>query len=149
MLAVLQAVLALAGAPADTSFTCSATQVSPWGTATWGWAFLTGRPTIGVYGAYGCAALWYTGASSLERVRLQAVNREVFFTERVGIGLLVDLHEATHVALHSADECLVEKRALALLPVLLHRYFRRWFANVALIAAQGYDASLPAEYHGC
>lgn len=138
-------VLALAGAPASTSFTCSpVTLPGP----SWGLSWPE-YDTIAVYGPMGCAALDYAGASTSERRSIARLNPRRIMARVVGYGLIVDEHEAMHIGLDSRNECVVEREALRVLPALLARYFAPAFAQQAYWYAQGYDSRLPASYHGC
>lgn len=147
MLAVFAVVLALAGAPATTLLSCPATIPGGfYGWATWD---SNGIPVaIQLKDNIGCRALRYAAASRSKRDVLARDRPHVVPAAIIGIGLLVALHEAEHVGLRSVDECLVEKTALARVPVLLKRFMpRQWRA--ALGFAGYYDSHLPANYHGC
>ena len=150
--AVLAAVLALAGAPAGTTVTCHPDALVAQGGLVGGALGITYRRPpahIELYGPLVCAALVYAQASPAERLAIAELNPTVNFQAVVGVGLLVALHEATHVGLNSGDECLVEKTALAGLPGLISRYLDAFTVGRALAYAQASDASLPAQYHGC
>lgn len=150
MIALLAAVLALAGAPADTPTTCHAQTLTQFGSTRvfWGYAWWTTLPRIDLYGPVGCTAALYLNANPSERAQLAQLNPAVNWPWLVGEGLLLDLHEAEHVALNSGDECLVEKTALQKLPQLLAG-FGSGFAADAMKGAQSWDAAQPTEYHGC
>jgi hypothetical protein len=121
MFATLLAVLALAGAPASTHVVCNPNL--PPG--------LFGRTDGAIsdttfvrvdqveLGPLACGAVLYTSASPEERAAIRQLNPSIDFDRLAGAGLLVALHEATHVALASSDECLVERTALAGVPALL------------------------------
>jgi hypothetical protein len=146
--AVLAAVLALAGAPADTKVTCHPELLPvPGGGTSVGLTIDLAR--IELYGPMACAAFLYAAASPTERLALARLNPATNFSKVVGVGLLAALHEATHVGLRSHDECLVEKTALGKLPTLLGQYLSPVMAESALFYARDYDARLPAVYHGC
>jgi hypothetical protein len=148
--AVLASVLALAGAPADTSVVCHPELLPvPGGTAVGLSNFGVTPARIDLYGPMACAALLFAAASPTERSALHRLNPAVSFPQIVGVGLLTVLHESTHVGLRSHDECLVEKTALAKLPGLIASYVDISTAAQALTEAYAYDARLPAVYHGC
>lgn len=124
MIAALVAVLALAGAPADTPFTCQPAPLivngreMPDALGVTRWAS-SGFATRIEVRPVACAALLIASASAAERARLEQLNPRYDFAASAGTGLLVALHEATHVALGSTDECRVERTAMAKLPQLL------------------------------
>lgn len=145
MLAVFAAVLALAGAPPSTQVECVPSFSNP---ASLGVAWFYPAPfTIHLRGDV-CLGVLYAGADGWTRAGLAYSNPGAIWVEGVGRGMLVALHEAEHAALQSFDECLVEKVALAKLPVLLKRFMpRQW--REALVFARQYDDGLPSSYHGC
>jgi len=126
LFAAMASALALAGAPATTPVTCSPTVLpgDRWGETEW-----DARPvSISLFGAQGCAAALYASMTPKQRVQTNRLNPTWNFPQVVGQGLLLDLHEASHVGLFTKDECRVEARAFALLPTLLSKYFDRSFA---------------------
>jgi hypothetical protein len=158
MLAALVATLALAGAPATTSVTCdpslaaakelgqtfpSVVYVQPDGKIVPGTLnMISLDPTV-------CGALLYASASPSERAKIRALNPTVGFDGLLGLGLSVALHEANHVALDSANECLVEKTTRTQINRLLDQYADPGHAVKVEDAATQYDAGLPAQYHSC
>lgn len=116
MFPVLLTALALSGAPATTPITCYPDPLpgGAWGLTDWN----TSPVSIRLFGV-GCGAALIASASKAERVKIIKLNPTVNIPELVGRGLLLDLHEASHVGLHSRDECLVEDTAYARLPQLL------------------------------
>lgn len=117
MLTIVFSVLALAGAPANTSVNCVpsfAPGVNALG--------LSGYTEINLRGEV-CLGLLWLGASERERTGLAHSNPGVNWPKTVGTAALVALHEASHVALQNlSDECLVEAHAAPLLPKLLSRW---------------------------
>jgi hypothetical protein len=115
MFATLFAVLALAGAPASTHVVCNPDL--PPGIFGRTDGAISGTTFVRVdqveLGTLACGAILFTSASPSERVAIRALNPSIDFDRLTGAGLLVALHEATHVALASSDECLVERTALA------------------------------------
>jgi hypothetical protein len=153
MLAVVAAVLALAGAPASTPFACvpaiqgyvAAPGTRAVGLTTW---HDDGTADVQVVGSVGCAALLYAGASPFERAALRRLNPSIDFDWTVGAGLLVDLHEAYHVAFRDpGDECRVERAALDHLPALLAS-FPVVERSEILRSAEGFDQAARASA-GC
>lgn len=151
MIAALAAVLALAGAPSSTPFTCQPGPLivngQPAAANVLGVTRWTDPPSIEVR-PIGCGALLYASASPRERRLIVRLNPTVQLPELVGLGLLVDMHEAEHAALHSIDECLVERTAAAKLPQLLAQLLGPTDAARALAAAAATDASFRAA-NGC
>lgn len=145
MLAVFVAVLALAGAPTDTPIVCLASiQGGVYGQVAW---TADGPQHIELQNRI-CLAVRFVAANRQERNQIAAERPSVFMAQVVGVGLLVALHEAEHVALVSFDECKVEKAALRKVPVLLKRFMPLLWQS-ALAFARDYDRGLPASYHGC
>lgn len=145
MLAIFAVVLALAGAPASTSVTC--VTGLPGGIDGWAPLSAAGSPDrVELVANEGCLAARYAAANRRARSRLARSHQDAPMAWVVGTGLLVALHEAEHVALRSFDECVVERLALAKLPVLLRRFFPRLWRPM-LGYARGYDEGLPAKYH--
>lgn len=142
MAAVLAAVLALAGAPANTQVVCNPALQA--GGAT---QYLRQPPTIEL--APGpCSSLLLTGATPLERVKIAKLNPQANLDGLVGVGLLIVLHESFHAALRTGDETLVECRAMAGVGELLDRFGPN--PTVELDYARTYDSLLPVEYkRGC
>lgn len=138
MLAVIAAVLALAGAPANTQVSCDPSLL---GGRTW----YTLSPPVVHLDSIACAGLLLAGASPLTRNAIQRLNPSAKLDYLIGDGLLETIHEATHAALQSGDEGRVECLAMKLLPKLLSAYAPNPASSYAY--AQEYDASLPAEYH--
>jgi hypothetical protein len=144
MMAAMVAALALAGAPPSTPVTCNPDLPSS------GVTHLSAAPvSVEVIGRL-CGGLLYASASRRERAALRRLNPHVAFAPLAGLGMLVMLHESEHVALHSSDECVVERAAMAKLPQLLGSSgFTTSDEAQALAAATSSDAGLPAAYHGC
>lgn len=141
VVAVIAAVLALAGAPANTVVVCN--PALPFGGQTH-----LGSPTRIELQVWACSSLMIAGASRTERTKIRALNPDVNLDERLGVGLLIVLHEAFHAALRSGDETLVECRAMANIQALLRRYGIN--PSLDFEYARAYDATLPAEYkRGC
>lgn len=150
MIAALAAALALAGAPSSTPVTCQPDALivngQPAPAYVLGVTRWTAPPSIELRAAV-CGGLLYASASPRERRLIVRLNPSVQLPELAGLGLLVTLHEATHAALHSLDECLVERAAMAGLPRLL-ALLEPADAARALTAATAADASFrPA--NGC
>lgn len=95
-----------------------------------------------------CVAIRYFVADRAGRDRIARQVRPLRIVDESGIGALVLVHEAEHVAMPAADECQVEKAALARVQVVLQRFEPRAWPR-ALKAAVAYDAQLAPEYHGC
>lgn len=148
LIAAFAVVLALAGAPATTTLTCSP---QPLYGGAWGLAFPAGTPpAVQLYGPEGCAALIYAGASARERAAIRRLNPKVNFAQVVGYGLLVAQHEAFHVGLDSYNECVVERAAIHTVGGLIQRFFQGDFAQEAIFYAIHYDFNLPPNYYrGC
>lgn len=158
MLAALISVLALAGAPASTPVLCDpllppekelgiaypdVVFVAPDGSIT------LGPLTRISLGPLSCGGLLYASASASERAALRRLNRGVDFDKVLGVGLLVALHEANHVALNLTNECLVEKKTLSEVDRLIVRYADPGHAAAASAAAARDDERLPPNYRGC
>lgn len=139
MAAVIAAVLALAGAPANTVVVCNPDL--PVG----GRTTLSTPPLIQLR-ATPCAAVLLAAASPAERAAIARLNPGVVIDRIVGAGLAIALHEAFHASLRSGDEALVQCNAMKRLPELLAKYAPD--ANAAWGWARAYDADLPPEYHG-
>lgn len=139
MLAVIAAVLALAGAPSDTRVVCEPSL--PVGGITY---YTLSPPSIQL-SPIACAAILLAAASASERVAIARLNPTANIDRILGIGLLIDLHEAEHAALRSGDETLVQCAALAKLPTLLARLTPHPDASARWAATS--DATLPPEYH--
>lgn len=136
LLAAVASALALAHAPLSTPVTCSP-DVLPgdrWGQTNW-----DDRPvSISLFGPQGCAAALYASMTPKQRAQTNRLNPGVNFVKIVGQGLLLDLHEASHVGLVTKDECRVEAQAFSLLPSLLGKYFGRAFVTQAMNYATPY-----------
>jgi hypothetical protein len=147
------AALALAGAPAATPVTCSPVGlVQADGSATTALALTRLHATpvrVDLLGPAVCGGLLYASASPRERAALRRLNPRVAFVRLEGVGLLVMLHEAQHVALGSADECRAEAAAMAELPALVAQLVAEPERAAVLAIARASDAQLPAAYHGC
>lgn len=121
MFVTLLATLALAGAPASTNVVCNPNL--PPGTFGRTDGAISGTAFVRVdqveLGTLACGAILYTSASPKERAAIRRANPTVDFDRLTGAGLLVALHESTHVALASTDECLVERTAVGRLTALL------------------------------
>lgn len=121
MLATLAVVLAFAGAPAATPVVCNPNL--PPGTFARTDGTISGATFVAVdrveLGVMACGAVLYTSVNATERARIRALNPGIDFDRLTGAGLLVALHEATHVALMSTDECLVERTAVGRVHALL------------------------------
>lgn len=142
VLAVIAAVLALAGAPANTVVVCNPSL------ALGGQTHYQRNPPLIELQVVACSALMIAGASPAERAKIRKLNPDVNLDERVGVGLLIVLHEAFHAALRSGDETLVECRAMANIQTLLRRYGLN--PSLDFEYARAYDATLPADYkRGC
>lgn len=156
MLPALLAVLALAGAPQSTSVTCNPNLALgaelgvtyPAYVTVVGGRVVNGPLTLIQLGQEACGALVYASASEADRAAIRRLNPSVDFARLVGEGLQAALHEAEHVALDSADECLVEKMARAKIDGLIESLDPE-DAMAAENAATASDAALPAVYHGC
>lgn len=157
MLAALLSVLALAGAPVSTRVECHpelpanielGLTVSDEVQVVSG-QVVTGRLDHVMLGPVACGAILYTSASTAERRQIRRLNPSVDFDRLVGVGLQVALHEATHVALNSPDECLVEKTTRAQINSLIASLGDPDRVAEEESAATVSDASLPAVYHGC
>lgn len=85
-----------------------------------------------------CLAARFAAANREGRNRIAAANRNVSISQLYGVGLLIILHEAEHVALRSRDECLVERTAYRKLPTLL-RMFAPRLAPVSLMDAASFN----------
>lgn len=157
MLATLVAVLALAGAPASTTVECNPqlpASVELGLTVSDEVTIVDGRVVPGrldriELGGLACGALLYTSASSRERALIRRLNPGVDFDKIVGVGLQVALHEATHVALDSPDECVVEKTARVEVDGLIQQLADPGRIAAAQAQASASDAALPPQYHGC
>lgn len=158
MLSALIAVLVLAGAPATTSATCdpalpeglelgqtfpSVVYVQPDG------RLIPGVLNMISLGPTVCGGLLYASASASERAGIRALNPTIGFDNLLGLGLEVALHEANHVSLNSANECVVEKKTRTEINRLLDLYADPGHAAKVEDAATTYDVGLPAQYHGC
>jgi hypothetical protein len=145
LLAAMASALALAHAPSGTPVTCYP-DVLPgdrWGSTDW-----DKRPIdISLFGPQGCAAALYASETPKQRVQTIRLNLGVNFAQVVGQGLLLDLHEASHVGLMTKDECIVEQRAYALLPTLLRKYFLRPFIAQAMTYATAYHTFVLGFYN--
>lgn len=157
MLSVLLSVLALAGAPTTTRVDCNpelpatvelGLTVSDEATVTGG-QISFGRLDHILLGQEACGALLYASASPSERASIRRLNPTVNFDHLLGEGLQVVLHEATHVALDSRNECPVEKQTRARIDGLLERVADPGRLSAEEAAATASDAGLPAQYHGC
>jgi hypothetical protein len=151
VIAVLAAVFALAGAP-SVPVSCSP-HLSADGRT--GEAYLVEQRIV--LRSDVCLGLKYVaadraGRASIARAYLSRSHGPVPEGNPMGpvvaVALLTALHEAEHVALHSTDECLVEKTALAKLPTLLRQFFPAQWRSM-LASARAFDGGLSAEYHGC
>lgn len=141
VLAVIAAVLALAGAPANTVVVCNPSLA-------FGGETHLGNPSRIELQVWACSSLLIAGASRTERAKIRALNPDVNLDERVGVGLLIVLHEAFHAALRSGDETLVECHAIASIQTLLRRYGLN--PSLDMEYARAYDGTLPADYkRGC
>jgi hypothetical protein len=153
MLAAIAAALALAGAPASTPVTCwpsALEQADGTPSSALGLTRLNATPVrVDLLGAAVCGGLLYASASPRERAALRRLNPRVAFVRLEGVGLLVLLHEAQHVALHTADECRAEAAAMAELPALVAQLVAASERAAVLAIARASDAGLPAAYHGC
>jgi hypothetical protein len=158
MLAALVAALALAGAPASTSVTCnpSLPAATELGVTYPSEIYVQpdGKIVLGTLnnislGPTACGALLYASASASERAKIRALNPLVGFDNLLGLGLEVGLHEANHVALNSANECLVEKTTRTEVDRLIDQYADAGHAAKVKDAATAADAALPTQYHGC
>lgn len=156
VLAALAAVLALAGAPQATSVTCNPSLALgaelgvtyPAYVTVVGGRVVNGPLTLIQLGQEACGALVYASASEAERAAIRRFNPSVNFARLVGEGLQAALHEAEHVALDSADECLVEKTARGKIEGLIQSLDPA-DATADEAAATASDAALPSAYHGC
>lgn len=157
MLSALLAVLALAGAPSGVKVECYPAlpqtvelglTVSDQATVIDG-KIVNGRLDHIFLGQLACGALLYASSYPEERVAIRRMNPDVDFDRLVGVGLQVALHEAEHVALDSADECLVEKAARAKVDSLIEKLGDSDRLPAEEAAATSSDAALPAQYHGC
>lgn len=142
MAAVIAAVLALAGAPANTQVVCNPS-LAPSGAT----KYLRTPPSIEL-GPIPCAGLLLAGATPDERVKLAALNPDANFDALIGAGLMIALHEAFHAGLRSGDETLVECHAMAHIEELLNRWGPSPAAELAWARTE--DSLLPPEYRrGC
>lgn len=158
ILSALLAVLALAGAPSTTRVDCNPALLT---TTELGVTFSSvvyvqsdGRIVPGVLdiiqlGPKACGALLYASESPSERLATRRMNPGVDFDSLLGVGLQVALHEANHVGLNSADECLVEKKTRAEVNGLIVKLGDSARVTAEEAAAVASDAALPAQYHGC
>lgn len=138
---MLAAVLALAGAPANTQVVCNPT-------LTHGGATYLRNPPLIELAPTSCAALLLSGATPLERVKIAKLNPNANFDALIGAGLMIALHEAFHAGLRSGNETLVECYAMARIEELLNRWGPR--PVVELRWARIEDSLLPPEYkRGC
>jgi hypothetical protein len=159
ILSALLSVLALAGAPSATTVQCNPGLAQ---TADLGVTFssvitvqpdgriVPGALNIIQLGPIACGALLYASESPYERLATERMNPRVDFASLLGVGLQVALHEANHVALNSADECLVEKvTRQTIIRLIVNTANSASEATAAEAAATASDAALPASYHGC
>ncbi len=144
MLAVFAAVLALAGAPANTPVACvpALTHVNL-GQAAW----VDGRLARIELSPQVCLAARFAAADREERSRIALAHHRAMY-EVLGVGMLALLHEAEHVALQSRNECQVEKAAYAKVPILLRQFGPRLFRQT-MASAKDYHDHLPASYRDC
>ena len=144
MLATMAAALALAGAPAGTSVACvPGLERTAYGLAT---AFSGGPVDIELASPV-CGGMLLLQASATEQATIRRLNPGLDVTSMEGDAALATLHEATHIALRSTDETVVECRAMSLLPSFLSRYLSAVALRNAEAAANEYDRSMPAPYH--
>ncbi len=157
MLPVLLSVLALAGAPPTTKVDCqpSLPATVELGLTVSDQVMIVGGQVVPgrldhiLLGPEACGALLYASASAPERAAIRRLNPSVNFDQLLGVGLQVALHEATHVALDSTNECLVERQARARIDGLIEQVADPGRATAEEAAATASDAGLPAAYHGC
>jgi hypothetical protein len=152
-IAVLLAALSLAGAPSNTPVICNPGLFPgrEGGQTIWSAIEIPSMAPLGVQrvelSAGACGGLLLLAASPAERAKIAKLNPGVNVQALMGIGAQVVLHEASHVALLSTDETLVECRAVSLLPSFLGRYLSGEDLAAALSAAAANDAALDPKYH--
>jgi hypothetical protein len=148
--AILASIFALAGAPASTGFTCQPDVLIVNGAAAPNAVGVTrfGPPATIEVRPPGCAALLYAALSPRERVQVARLNPTVDLPALAGYGLLVDLHEAVHVATGSRNECAVELLAFGKLPNLVREVLPVAAQARALEDATAVDASF-RQANGC
>lgn len=145
MFAALVAALALAGAPASTPVTCNPDMPALGQTH---WTTVPSDPSSAsiALSSPACAAMLLLSASPTERKEIATLNPTKNLDFLMGWAA-VALHEASHVALRSTDETLVECRAMSLLPTLLAKYLSGDEVAGVLSFATAQSAQLPADYH--
>jgi hypothetical protein len=152
-LPVLLAALAFAGAPTNTPVVCNPALFSgqEGGQTIWSAIALPSMTPLGVQrvelSAGACGGILLLAASPTERTKIAKLNPRADVPRLEGVGALVALHEASHAALLSTDETLVECRAMAMLPAFLERYLSGSNLAAALSAATADDAALDPKYH--
>lgn len=145
ILAALLSALTLAGAPSGTPVTCYP-DVLPGNT--WGLTNWNDRPVdISLFGPQGCAAALFASMTPQQRVKTIRLNPGVNFPQIVGQGLLLDLHEASHVGLFTKDECRVERQAFALYPSLASKYLPAAFVARTMTYTAAYNTFVLNFYH--
>jgi hypothetical protein len=158
ILSALLSVLALAGAPSDTTVQCNPglAQTTELGVTFSNVIYVQsdGRIVPGALniiqlGPLACGALLYASESPSERLATRRLNPGVNFDSLLGVGLQVALHEANHVALNSTDECLVEKATRQTINRIIAQSADPGRVTAVEEAATSSDAALPAIYHGC
>jgi hypothetical protein len=146
MIALLAAILALAGAPATSTITCDPAFVATLDTA--GLAEpSTDRAWVG---QDGCRALLSSSLTSREYVRVEHMNK-VSLGWYQGRGLLVLLHEARHLS-GEFNECRTERFAYAHVGELIDRFVparERPFARQAAYMLHGTTLERSAYRDGC
>lgn len=152
ILPVMAAILALAGAPANTQVVCDPNLAQDFpalpGYETAGIAegIGTDHPVI-LLGPTTCGAILYLSMTPAERYATHLLNQTVSWDWLEGAGLLIAMHESEHEALRSWNECDVERQAIAKVPEIIARYADD---AGALRMAEAADSSMPINYHtGC
>ena len=144
MIATMAVALAFAGAPANTTVACvPGLERTAYGLAT---AFSGGPVDIELASPV-CGGLLLLQASATEQAMIRRLNPGLDVARVEGYAALATLHEATHIALRSSDETVVECRSMNLLPSFLARYLIGVALRNAEAAAAEYDRSMPAPYH--
>lgn len=131
MIALIAMLLALVGAPAHTTATCA--------------------PVYSMYRVFGytnlqtdevtldapsvCQGLTWLADTPQQRVQLQQQHPGVDLVVEAAVGVLVTLHEGTHAALDSRDECLVENTALWKVWPVLFKYFKNPTQRLSAVKA--------------